>query len=79
MSKKRDKSTKDSKDKKDSNDTKHCKSKNANGKKWGRPSRYYKKYEVRRRRGKGRVTKLRIKTLVALLFEIYSPVTPSEV
>ena len=28
---------------------------------------------------KGHVTKLRIKALVALLFEIYSPVTPSEV
>ena len=78
MSKKRDKSTKDGKDKKDSNDTKHCKSENANGKKWERPSRYYKKYEAGRR-GKGRVTELRIKALVALLFEIYSPVTPSEV
>ena len=75
MSKKRDKSTKDSKDKKDSNDTKHCKSKNANGKKWGPPSGYYKKYGARRR-GKGHVTELRIKALVALLFEIYSPVTP---
>ena len=78
MSKKRDKSTKDSKDKKDSNDTKHCKSKNTNGKKCGPPSGYYKEYEARRR-GEGRVTKLRIKALVALLFEIYSPVTPSEV
>ena len=78
MSKKRDKSTKDSKDKKDSNDTKHCKSKNANGKKWEPHSGYYKKYEARRR-GEGHVTKLRIKTLIALLFEIYSPVTPSEI
>ena len=78
MSKKRDKNTKDSKDKKDSSDTKHCKSKNANGKKWEHPSGYYKKYEARRR-GEGHVTKLRIKALVALLFEIYSPVTPSEV
>ena len=81
MSKKRDKSTKDDKDKKDSKhkkDKKRCKSKNANGKKWEPPSGYYKKYEARRR-GKGSVTKLRIKVLVALLFEIYSPVTPSEV
>ena len=78
MSKKRDKNTKDNRDKKDSNDTKHCKSKNTNGKKWGPPSGYYKEYEARRR-GEGRVTKLRIKILTALLFEIYSPVTPSEV
>ena len=72
MSKKRDKSTKGSRDKK------HCKSKNVNGKKWEPSLGYYKKYEARRR-GEGHVTKLRIKTLVALLFEIYSPVTPGEI
>ena len=66
MSKKRDKNTKDNKDKKDSNDTKHCKNKNTNGKKWEPPSGYYKEYEARRR-GEGRVTKLRIKALTALL------------
>ena len=72
MSKKRDKNTKDSKDKK------HCKSRKTDDQKWERLDGYYKEYEARRR-GEGRVTKLRIKTLVALLFEIYSPVAPSEV
>ena len=45
MSKKRDKNMKDSKNKKDSNDTKHCKSKNANGKKWEPHSGYYSEEE----------------------------------
>ncbi len=61
MSKKRDKSTKDSKDKKDSNDTKHCKNKNADGRKWERLPGYYKKYETRRR-GKGCVIIFYVKT-----------------
>ena len=71
MSKKRDKNTKDSKDKK------HCKSRKTDDQKWERLDGYYKEYEARRR-GEGRVTKLRIKALTALLHEIYSPVTPSE-
>ena len=71
MSKKRDKNTKDGRDKK------HCKSKNGDGKKWKRPDVYYKKYETRRR-GEDHTTRLRIKALTALLFEIYSPVTSSE-
>ena len=69
MSKKRDKNTKDDKDKK------HCKSRKTDDQKWEQPDGYYKEYEARRR-GKGRVTKLRIKALTALLREIYLPVTP---
>ena len=69
MNKKRDKNTKDHKDKK------HCKSRKTDDQKWERPDGYYKEYEARRR-GKGRVTKLRIKALTALLREIYLPVTP---
>ena len=71
MSKKRDKNTKDDKDKN------HCKSRKTDDQKWERPDGYYKEYETRRR-GEGRVTKLRIKALTALLREIYLPVTPSE-
>ena len=80
MSKKRDKSTKDDKDKKDrkhKKDKKRCKSKKADDQKWERPDGYYKEYETRRR-GEGHTTKLRIKALLALLLEIYSPVTTSE-
>ena len=77
MSKKRDKNTKDSKDKKDNKHKKHCKSKKADDQKWERPDGYYKEYETRRR-GEGHTTRLRIKALTALLLEIYSPVTTSE-
>ena len=71
MSKKRDKITKDRKDKK------HCKSRKTDDQKWEWPDGYYKDYEVRRR-GEGHTTQLRIKVLTALLHEIYSPVTTSE-
>ena len=71
MSKKRDKNTKDDKDKK------HCKSRKTDDQKWERPDGYYKEYETRRR-GKGRVTKLRIKAITSILREIHLPVTPSE-
>ena len=78
MSKKRDKNTKDNRGKKDNKHKKRCKSKKTDDQKWERLDGYYKEYEARRR-GEGRVIKLRIKALVALLFEIYSPVTPGEV
>ena len=55
MSKKRDKNTKDDKDKK------HCKSRKTDDQKWERPDGCHKEYEARRRRGEGRVTKLRIR------------------
>ena len=77
MSKKRDKNTKDNKDKKDSKHKKRCKSKKADDQKWERPDGYYKEYEARKR-DEGHTTRLRIKALTALLLEIYSPVTPSE-
>ena len=77
MSKKRDKNTKDSKDKKDNKHKKRCKSRKTDDQKWERPDGYHKEYEARGR-GEGRVTKLRINALTALLHEIYSPVTPSE-
>ena len=72
MHKKRDTSTKHSKSKK------RCKSKSANDKKWERPAGYYKEYETRRR-GEDQVTRLRIKALTALLFEIYPSATPDKV
>ena len=72
MNKKRDTSTKHSKSKK------RCKSKIINDKKWERPAGYYKEYETRRR-GEGRVTRLRIKALTALLSEIYPSATSGKV
>ena len=78
MSKKRDKNTKDSKGKKEGKHKKRCKSKKADDQKWERLDGYYKEYETRRR-GEGHTTKLRIKALVALLFEIYLPITPSKI
>ena len=78
MSKKRDKNTQDSKDKKDNKHKKRCKSEKADDQKWERPDGYYKEYETRRR-GEGHATKLRIKALTALLLEIHSPVTTSEI
>ena len=78
MSKKRDKNTKDNKDKKDNKHKKRYKNKKTDDQKWERLDGYYKECEARRR-GEGRVTKLRIKALTALLHEIYSPVTPNEI
>ncbi len=69
MNKKRDTNTKYGKGKK------RCKSKSVEDKKWERPAGYYKEYETRRR-GEGRVTRLRIKALAALLSEICSPAVP---
>ncbi len=57
---------------------KRCKSKSTNDKKWERPAGYYREYETRRR-GEGRVTRLRIKSITALLFEICPLATPSVV
>ena len=71
MSKKRDRITKHGKSKK------RYKSKSTDDKKWERPAGYYKEYEARRR-GEGRVTRLRIKALAPLLSEIYPLAIPDK-
>ena len=77
MSKNHDTNAKDSKNKNDPKHKKYCKSKHVTCKKQEHPAEYYKKYE-KGRNDEGCITKLRLKALVTLLFEIYSHAIPSE-